>query len=319
MDGVNYHHLFYFWSVVREGGVLRAGRKLGVAQPTVTQQVHALEKSLHEKLLERVGRKLVLTKMGQIVYQYANDIFLLGREMEEVIKGRPSGRPLRLVVGVTDDVPKLLAYRLVQSALRVPERVHVTCYEGHPEILVDELVDQTLDVVLTGSLVKPRSKEHVHSSLLGECGVSFFAARSLAARLRPSFPKSLDGAPMLLPTPDMGLRSPIEQWLADLRVCPRFVGEFQDTALLSVFGAHGLGVFPASSAVEADVRTQVRVEVVGRASEIRQSFYAVTVERRLTHPSVALMLATARSELFPRRATLADLFSNERDDEPPSA
>lgn len=297
---MNYHHLFYFWNVVREGGVLRAGRKLGVAQPTVTQQVHALEKSLREKLLERVGRKLVLTEMGQIVYQYANDIFLLGREMEEVVQGRPSGRPTRLVVGVTDDVPKLLAYRVIQGAFRVSERVHVACYEGHPELLVDELVDHALDVVLTGSLVKPRPKEHVHSSLLGECGVTFFASRRLAARLRRSFPRSLDGAPMLLPTANMGLRGPIEQWLADLNVSPRFVAEFQDTALLTVFGAHGLGVFPASSAVEADVRTQLRVEIVGRASEIRQTFYAVTVERRLTHPSVSLMLATARAELFPR-------------------
>jgi LysR family transcriptional activator of nhaA len=229
--------------------------------------------------------------------------------MKEVIQGRPSGRPLKLVVGLADDVPKLIAYRFIQSALRVPERVQIACYEGEPEILVDDLVDQALDVVLTSSLVRTRPEEHVHSHLLGECGVTLFATRKLAARLRPSFPKSVDGAPMLLPTPNMGMRAPLDHWLADLRLCPRFMGEFQDTALLSVFGGHGLGVFPACSAVEADVRDQLRVEVVGRVSEIRQSFYAVTVERKLTHPSVTLMLQAARGELFP----------NEDDEEPSSA
>jgi LysR family transcriptional activator of nhaA len=295
---LNYHHLFYFWNVVREGSAQRAGQKLRVAQPTVSEQVRELEQALGETLFDRLGRRLVLTEMGQLVYRYANEIFLLGSELKETIEGRPTGRPLKLVVGLTDTLPKLVAYRLLEPALRMPQRLQVVCYEGPHDGLIAQLAAHALDLVLSDSLVEPAPKVRVYSHVLGESGVTLFAKRKRAARLRPSFPQSLDGAPMLLPTTNTSLRRALDQWLDEHGIHPTVIGEFQDSALLSEFGEQGMGVFPASSAIEGDVRSHHQVEVVGRIEAIRQVFYAISVERKLVHPAVVLISHAARSDLF---------------------
>lgn len=298
MECLNYHHLFYFWNIVREGSIRRASQNLRLAQPTLSQQLRVLEQDLGEKLFERVGKKLVLTEVGQSVYRYAEEIFSLGREMQDAIKGRPTGRPLRLVVGLTDAMPKLIAYRLLEPALRMAERPEIVCYEDRPDKLVAELAASTLDLVLSDSLVDVDSSLRVYNHLLGESAVTLFATSSLAEALRPGFPTSLDRAPMLLPTANTLLRRSIEHWLDELGVTPRIAGEFEDSALMAEFGDQGAGVFPAPSVVEDQTKARHGVEVVGRIDSIRQSFYAISVDRRIKHPAVSVLTHAARSQLF---------------------
>ena len=298
LDETNYHHLFYFWNIVREGSILGASRKLRVSQPTISEQLRALERSLDEKLFDRVGKKLVLSEVGRVLFRYADQIFMLGHEMRDAIKGRPTGRPLKLVVGVTEGMPKLIVYRLIEPALRMPDGPEIVCYEDPLERLVGDLTSNALDLVLSDSVAEAPSSVPIYSHLLGESGMALFAKKEVAVRLRPWFPRSLDGARMLLPTPNTSLRRSIDHWLHDLGVRPKVVGEFQDAGLLARFGEQGVGVFPAASAVEEDMRTHHRVEVVGRIDGVRQSFYALSVERKLDHPAVVLLAHTARRELF---------------------
>ncbi|HET9450454.1 MAG TPA: transcriptional activator NhaR [Aggregicoccus sp.] len=302
MEWLNYHHLLYFWTVVREGGVSAAAKRLRLAQPTVSGQLKTLEDALGEPLFTRSGRKLVLTETGQVVYRYAEEIFSLGRELQDVLKGRPSRRPQRLVVGLSEALPKLVAYRVLEPALRLPEPVQMVCLEDEPERLLSELSLHALDVVISDAPASPVPGTRVYSHLLGECGVSLFATGDRAAELRHDFPRSLAGAPMLLPDASSALRRSLEHWLAEQRLQPLVAGEFQDSALLKVFGQAGAGVFAAPSAIEAEVEAQYGVQVVGRIESIRERFYALTAERRLKHPAVVAITHAARTELFaPRR------------------
>lgn len=300
MEWLNYHHLFYFWTTVREGGVLRASQKLRLTQPTVSEQLRSLEDAFGEKLFHRAGRRLVLTDVGQLVYRYADEIFSLGRELQDAVKGRVTGRPMKLTVGLTEAMPKLIAYRLLEPALRMPEHAQIVCYEGRPERLLADLAVHSLDLVLSDSPAEPGTRVRVYSHLLGECGVTFFSTRKLAAAHKAGFPKSLDGAPMLLPTANTSLRRSLAHWFDTQDVRPAVTGEFQDSALLAVFGQQGVGIFPAPSAIEDEVTTQYGVEVVGRVDALRERFYAISAERRLKHPAVLLISQTARAEIFRR-------------------
>jgi LysR family transcriptional activator of nhaA len=298
MEWLNYHHLLYFWTVVREGGVLAASKKLRLRQPTVTGQVRALEHSLGEKLFERVGRRLVLTETGSFIYRYADEIFTLGRELQDGLKGRRVGRSQPLFVGVTEVVPKLIAYRLLEPVLRMSEEVRLVCREDRAEPLLAALALHELDVVLSDAPVAPSSHIRAFNHLLGECGVTLFAAPRLASRLRSGFPKSLDGAPFLVPPEATPLRRALSQWMEAHAVRPQVRGEFQDSALLKVFGQAGVGVFAAPSAIEAEVKRQYDVEVVGRIESLRERFYAITVERKLKHPAAVAISEAARNEIF---------------------
>ena len=298
MEWLNYHHLLYFWVVAREGSVTRASEQLGLAQPTVSGQLKALEDSLGEKLFSRVGRRLVLTDVGRVVYRYAEEIFSLGRELQDTLKDRPTGRPVRLTVGVADVVPKLVAYRLLLPALSLPEPVHVICREDKPERLLAELSVHAVDLVLSDAPVSPGVMVKAYSHLLGETEVAFFGTEALAAAHRRNFPRSLDGAPVLLPTENTTLRRSIEQWLDHERIRPKVVGEFEDSALLKVFGQAGKGLFPAPAVIEAEVRGQYDVKLVGRVPGVKERFYAISAERRLRHPAVVAISAAAREKLF---------------------
>lgn len=312
MERLNYHHLLYFWMVAREGTVARAGTRLLLAQSTLSAQIHALEDALGEKLFERAGRTLRLTEMGRTVYGYADEIFSLGRELVESVKGRPTGRPLPLAVGVADGVPKLIAYHLLMPALRLSQPVRLVVHEQSAVKLVAALAVQELDVVLAdtpaASLVRVRAFNH----LLGECGVTLFAAPPLARRYRRRFPRTLDGVPFLLPGEVSTLRGALEQWFDKERIHPRIVGEFDDSTLIKVFGQGGSGVFAAPSAIEASVCRQYGVAVVGRLETMRERFYAISVERRLKHPAIIAITDSARSELFsePRRGREEQLPSS---------
>ena len=300
MEWLNYHHLLYFWLVAREGGLKAAGRVLRLSHPTLSAQVHALEDQLGEKLFTRAGRRLQLTEMGRLVYGYADQIFTLGRELQDTVQGRSTGRPLRLNVGVVDVVPKLVVRRLLQPALALPEPVRLVCHEGSYERLLGQLADHALDLVLADAPVPPGSAVKAFNHLLGETGVSLLATPALARSLRADFPRSLDGAPVLLPLEHLGLRRALEQWFSRLEVRPKVVAEFEDSALLKVFGADGLGVFPVPTVIEAEVVRQHGVVVLGRTEEVRERFYAVSVERRLKHPAVLAITDAARQELFAR-------------------
>jgi LysR family transcriptional activator of nhaA len=297
MEWLNYHHLRYFWAVAREGGVTRASEKLHISQPTVSAQLRELEEALGEKLFERSGRSLHLTDMGRVVYRYADEIFGLGRELLDTVRGRPSGRPARLSVGLANVVPKLVAYRLLEPALHLPVPVVVECVEDRPERLIAELAVHALDVVLSDAPIGADVKVRAYSHLLGETSVSFFGKSSLPAAAR-RFPASLDGAPMLLPTRNTSLRRALDQWFEDRQIRPDVVGEFEDSALLNVFGQAGRGLFPAPTAIEAEVRRQHGVRRLGEAPELKERFYAISVERRLKHPAVVAISEAARHELF---------------------
>lgn len=298
MEWLNYHHLLYFWMAARHGSVSKAAAELRLAQPTLSGQIHALEDSLGEKLFQRVGRRLVLTDVGQAVYRYADEIFSLGREMMDMVKGHPAGRPLRLVVGISDAMPKLIAHRLIEPALHLPEPIRLVCREDQPERLLAELAIHQLDVVLTDAPASPSVRVKAYSHLLGECGVVFFAAPALAARYRRGFPQSLDGAPFLLPGENSALRRSLDQWLAAKEIRPHVASEFDDSALLKVFGQAGAGVFAAPAAIEDQVRRQFGVRVIGRTDDLRERFYAITVEKRLTNPAVVAISSAAKGELF---------------------
>lgn len=303
MDWMNYHHLLYFWTAVREGSVSRAAKKLRLARTTVTGQIRVLEESFGERLFERQGRRLALTEMGRIVFGYCEEIFALGNELLETVRGRPSGRPTHLVVGIAENVPKLVAKEILDPALRLAPRVHLVCREDRADRLVAELANHALDVVLTDAPLAPGSGIRAYSHPLGECGVTFLAAPRLAARLRGKFPASLDGAPVLLPTRSTQVRRALDYWFEENEIRPDVHAEFDDSALLKEFGRDGRGAFPAASAIETRVMRQYGVKVVGRLPQIREKFYAISAERRIKNPAVAAICNSARAQIFRKRVS----------------
>lgn len=298
MEWVNYHHLLYFRTVAREGSITRASKILLLAQPTISGQIRALEETLGEKLFARQGRNLVLTEFGRVVYRYADEIFSLGQEMTDVLKGRPTGRPLRLAVGIADLLPKLVVYRILAPVTELEQPAQLVCHEDKPEQLVTSLQLHGLDLVLTDSPITPTGRVKVYNHLLGTSGISVFGSPELAAKYGASFPESLDGAPLLLPLENSMLRRGLDHWLMTNNIHPRIVGEFQDSALAQTFGSSGAGLFFATTVVEEDVVGRYGVKLLGRITDLQERFYAVSVERRFDNPAVAAILESARQKLF---------------------
>lgn len=298
MDRLNYHHLLYFWLVAKEGGVARAGDRLGLSAPTISGQVRELERSLGERLFRRAGRGLALSEAGHVVYRYADEIFSLGREMLDALRGRPTGRPLLLMAGAADVLPKMVVRRLLDPALRLKDAVRVVCREDKPDRLLADLALHALDVVFTDAPLQAGATVRAYHHLLGECAVEFYGAPALARRFRRGFPASLEGAPVLLPTENTAMRRSLEQWFEAAGVRPRVVAEMEDSALLKAFGQDGLGLFPAPAVLRPDIRRQHGALPVGAAGPVRERFYAVTVERRLKHPAVVAICDAAREKLF---------------------
>jgi len=298
MEWLNYHHLFYFWTVMREGSLTAASSRLSLAPSTVSAQISRLEEVLGGKLFLRVGRNLEPTDLGRLVFRYADEIFSLGREMMDTIRGRPVAGPLSLKAGVVDVLPKLIVRKLLEPALQLPEQVQLVCLENKEDALLAELAMHTLDVVLSDAPLRAGLSVKAYSHLLGECGITFFAVEKLAGKLRADFPQSLHEAPMLLPMEMTALRSALERWFATLGIRPTIAGEFDDNALLNVFGQEGDGVFVAPTVIEPEVLRQHRVEVVGRTQAVKERYYAISVERIIKHPAVAAILEAARHNLF---------------------
>jgi LysR family transcriptional activator of nhaA len=298
MEWVNYHHLLYFWFVAREGSLARACVELRLAQSTVSKQIHLFEQVLGHDLFAKSGRRLVLTESGRVVFRYADEIFGLGREMLDTLRDRPVGRPLRVTVGIADVVPKLIAERVLTPALKLTGPVRLICREGKPDRLLIDLVLHELDVILTDAPASPNVNVRAFSHLLGESEIAFFGRADLATRCRRGFPASLHGAPVLLPTENTVLRRSLDQWFEAQGVRPNVVGEFEDNALLKVFGFRGAGLFPAASVIAKEVEAQYKVRSIGKVPNVRERLYAVTVERRIKHPAVVAICETAKALVF---------------------
>jgi LysR family transcriptional activator of nhaA len=299
MDWLNYHHFLYFWTVAREGSIARASEKLLLANPTISGQIHRLEDSLGVKLFKRRGRGLALTEAGEVAYRYADEIFSLGREFVDTLQGHASGRALRLVVGVADVLTPSLLRRFLEPAFALGNDIQIVCRTDKSlDEFLAELAVHRIDVVISDRPVGPGVAVRAYSNLLGECGTTFFAAPAMAAKLRRKFPASLDGAPMLLLGAHSAVRRSLEAWFETSALKPKVVAECDDSALAKDLGGAGMGVFTAPSVIEAEVRKQYRVEVVGRVNEVRQQFYAISIERKIKHPAVAAITKAARNIIF---------------------
>lgn len=297
MEWLNYHHLLYFWTVARFGGVSRASAELRLTQATVSAQLKSLEKSLGEELFRKSGRHLALTETGKLAFRYADEIFSLGQEMLGTLKGRSEGRLARLTVGVTDVLPKLVVYQLVEPALKLKESYRIICREGTNEELLPALALHDIDVVLTDAPLDPGSNVKAFNHLLGECGSTLFGTPKLAEAYRRGFPKALDGAPFLLPTRNTTARRSLDQWFEAQRIAPLIVAEFEDSALLKVFGQHGLGLFFAPAVIAQDVQRQYGVKVIGQVDTVRERFFAISLDRKLKHPAVVAISEAAKLKL----------------------
>jgi LysR family transcriptional regulator, transcriptional activator of nhaA len=300
MDFLNYHHLRYFWMVAKEGGLTRAAARLRVSQPTISAQIHALENALGEKLFQRDGRHLALTDAGQQVLTYAEEIFVIGQDLLNSIKQRPTSRPLRVNVGVADALPKLVAFRILEPIFHLGQPVRVSCWETKLSDMLVELGAYRLDVVLADEPASSGVAPQVFNHWLGECGVTFCAAPRLADNLRRHFPKSLNGAPALLPMSNSGLRRSLEKWFHSIGVRPRLAGEIEDPALVSILALHGLGFIAVPSVVAKEVTGRFGLRAIGRTDQCQQQFYAITSERKLAHPAV-LAITAKKTEAFSRR------------------
>ncbi len=298
MEWLNYHHLFYFWMVAKEGTVSAAAAQLHLARPTVTAQVRDLENAVGRKLFRKQGRGLVLTEFGQQIFRYAEEIFSIGHELREFVKTGQIGNRKRFRVGMPDVVPKLIAFELLKPALHMPQRPRTECYEGNLQQLLADLALHRLDVVLSDSPAPEALDVNVYSHKLGECGLSMLAVQSLAKKYRKNFPHSLTNAPLLLPTQHTAVRRSLDRWMDEREVFPEIVAEFEDSALLKVFGQAGEGIFPVPSAIENIVKKQYGVWLVGRIPEVLDRFYAISVEKRVHHEATLRIVKQARSKLF---------------------
>lgn len=299
MDWLNYHHLYYFWVVAKEGSVTAASAQLRLAQPTVSAQLRQLERSLGAKLFMKRGRNLVLTEAGRMVYHRADEIFSLGRELMNVVKGLPVAEPrLRLNVGVVDIMPKLVVHRLLEPATGLSDRVCLVCQEGKATDLLARLAVYEFDLILAEAPVGPQAKVRAFNHLLGECDVTVFGTRDIVNRYKKGFPDSLSGAPFLFPTPNTSLRRSLDAWFQEKGVAPSIEGEFEDSALIKVFAQTGLGLFAASSVIANDLRRYYGLFPLGNLPEVRERFYAISTERRITHPGVLAITETAQQTVF---------------------
>jgi LysR family transcriptional activator of nhaA len=298
MEWLNYHHLRYFWTVARKGGVRKAAEELHVSQPSISAQLRLLEESLGQKLFRRSGRNLVLTETGQLALNYADEIFSAGRELMNAVKQRPGKHPVRVNIGLTDAFPKLIAFQILRAAFRSEAAVHMICREGEIGPLVNHLQAHRLDIVLADEPASSALKAKTFNHKLGRSGVTFCAVPALAVKLRRNFPKSLDGAPALLPTQNMGMRAALETWFDLKGIRPSVVGEFEDSALMEVCSTGGRGFTAVHTVVDRAALKRYGLRTIARVDECGTDFYAITAERRVKHPAAVAITEHAYSSVF---------------------
>jgi len=311
---LNYRHLHYFWSVVREGGVSAAARALHVSQSAISVQLKKLERSLGHDLFDRSGRSLTLTAEGKVVLEYAEEIFRLGTELRDTVEGKLEGRPMRLTVGLSATIPNLVAFHLLEPAFELPDPVRVVVREKRTDRLLADLATQAVDMVLADMPVPVNVNVKAFNHALGSSPVDILAPPVLAHRLREGFPSSLDGESFLLPAEGYTLRRSLEEWFTREGIRPRVFAEIEDNDLINVFAEAGAGMFAAPSVITDDIRVRYAVEVVGRAGGLSERYYAITAHRRIKHPAVVAITETARMEF----AGASDEANAARRDGPPS-
>lgn len=295
---LNFKHLHYFFTVAKTGAVNRAAEKLHLAPQTLSGQLTQFEQRLGVALFRRVGRRLELTDTGRRALSYAEELFQVSAELEEVLRVGQEQKSVTFRVGIAEAVPKFIAHQLLEPALALPEPVQLICREDRLDRLLAELAIHRLDMVLADRPLPPGMDVKGYSHPLGECGVAFFAAPALAARLVGDFPGCLDGAPLLIPSEDSALRGPLMRWLERKGTRPRIAGEFDDSALMKAFGKAGAGVFTAPIATGREVESQYGVVRLGETRELQERFFAISVERRLSHPAVRAVSEGARGGVF---------------------
>ncbi len=295
MSNLNYKHLHYFWVVAHEGSMTRAAERLGVAVQTISGQLSLLERNLGKALFVSQGRGLALSDAGRLALGYADQIFQLGEALEEAVRSADSGNTLRLRTGISDGIPKLLAYRLLASVLAMPDDVRLICNEGSFEPLLAELALHHLDLVLTDRPAPVGGNLKVFSTRLGDFAAGLFGSAALVERYAPGFPGSLNGAPLFLPTRQNALRGRIDRWIENIGIHPRIVGEFQDSALLGTFGRAGLGFFPAPLALAEQVAEQLDARPLGEMAGVSEQIYAISNERRIRHPAIEVLCSSSPS------------------------
>lgn len=297
MEWLNYHHLRYFWTVAKEGSLARAAAKLHVSQPSISEQIRELENALGEKLFRREGRNNKLTDAGQIVFQYAEEIFALGSELVNAVKQRPGARKLRFYVGVADSFPKLVTNEILKPVFAMPQVVHIICREGKMEDLLAQLAAHRLDLVLADEPASSSANFKTFNHPLGESGTTFCAEKKLATKLKPGFPASLHEAPALLPSENTPFRRTLEAWFRERKIQPRVVAEFEDLALMKVMAAEGRGFIAVPSVAARDAVEHYGFSILGEAATCRVLFHAITAERRIHHPATTAVTTAAKGLL----------------------
>lgn len=295
---LNYRQLHYFWVVAKTGSIVRACEQLNLTPQTISGQISLLEQTFGVELFRRVGRQLELTEVGRLTLPYAEQMFQLGDELETMLRSNPDEKQIVLRVGVADVVPKSIVYRLIAPTMELNEPIRITCREDKLERLLADLAIQRLDLVISDSPMPSHLDIKGYSQKLGECPVSFFATRELAERYGQDFPRSMHGAPLLIPSQETVVRSRLMRWFAEQDIRPRIVGEFDDSALMKAFGKSGSGIFIAPSVISDEVQAQYGVEWIGQTDAIIESFYAISVERKVSHPGIVAITEAARHSLF---------------------
>ena len=298
MRWLNYQHLFYFWNVVRYGGVTKASHHLRLAQPTISAQLKAFEDVLGEKLLDREGRGLALTDTGQIAYRYAEQIFSLGTEFLEVLDGGSITIPKDFKIGIADVVPKSLAYKLIKPAFKHNSAVMISCIEDKTERLLADLSIGEIDLVVADRPIPPNVKVKAFNHFVGECGLAFLASKDLTKRFKKGFPNSLDKAPLLIPTAESAVRQELDQWFDQKEVHPQIVAAFQDRALMKIAAREGQGIIPVPEVIAADVCSEYHLELIGGTTEVKERLYLISIERRLKNPMLVEICEQGQKNIF---------------------
>lgn len=295
----NYHHLLYFWAVVREGGIAAAAEALHVTPQTISGQIKRLEETAGGRLFQKRGRRLVPTELGERVIEYADDIFSRGMELARVLQAGESDGRGTVTVGISDAVPRLVAWRILRPLIQGDNRVKIICQAGELNSLLPALATHRLDFILSSAAAPSDMGIQAYSHLLGESDLAFFAAEPLASQLTDSFPGCLNHAPFLMPSHSSAVRRVLDAWLAAKGLSPSIVGEFDDSALIKAFGQGGAGVFTAPAAIEAEVTAELEVTCIGRTNDMRARFYVLSAEQQIKHPALVELTERARADMFP--------------------
>lgn len=312
MAQLNYKHLRYFWAVARSGSIARASEQLHVTPQSISGQLSELAESLGTELFRRAGRGLEVTESGRRILSYADEIFALGDELVEVARDQAAKTTIPFRIGVADSVPKTVAYRVIEPALRLAEPLRLICREGRLASLLGELAVHRLDLVIADRPLPPELNVRGYNHLLGTSDITVFATEAVARTLKGKFPALLENAPLLLPGEGVALRPRLLQWLEAQDLRPRVVGEFDDSGLMKAFGQGGAGLFVAPTAIAGDVCRQYGVRAIGRIEAVVEQLYAITTERRMRHPATVAVSDAAQHDVFGGRASSANASAGRR-------